>query len=230
MNPHNDNEMVDTLPTDPLVRQPHPVNQVTTLSKYLALGLFIVLPFFGAFVGYNYAPVQNVTTMVYTPLPTTATISDKTSREVLMTPFIDTAQIDFFERRETEGSTNITFTPNSDFEKANGEVVFTGMLEFAASDYSGTWVGMFTPGEETLRMLPAGEPESLPEYFYIVDPDTVTVLCASFDCVNYAAGEAYTAEISFTPDRLTYETYNRGFGSYPKTMTFEEVEIISPTN
>lgn len=31
-----------------------PLSQVTTVSKYLALGLFVALPFIGGYVGYNY--------------------------------------------------------------------------------------------------------------------------------------------------------------------------------
>ncbi len=54
MNPNN-NEMVSTLPTEPLVKEPHPVNQITPLSKYLALALFVILPFVGAYVGYELA-------------------------------------------------------------------------------------------------------------------------------------------------------------------------------
>ncbi|MES2966865.1 MAG: hypothetical protein V4668_03690 [Patescibacteria group bacterium] len=52
MNPNN-NEIVSTLPEDSLGKQPHPVNQITPVSKYLALALFIILPFLGAYIGYN---------------------------------------------------------------------------------------------------------------------------------------------------------------------------------
>jgi hypothetical protein len=37
-------------------KQTHPVFTVTTLSKYLALALFILLPFIGGYIGYVYAP------------------------------------------------------------------------------------------------------------------------------------------------------------------------------
>ncbi len=47
--------MVSTSPNDPLVKQPHPVNQITPVSKYLALALFVILPFVGAYVGYQMA-------------------------------------------------------------------------------------------------------------------------------------------------------------------------------
>lgn len=55
MNPNQNNEMVSTLPNDPITKEPHPVNQVTTFSKYLALALFVALPFIGAYVGYQLA-------------------------------------------------------------------------------------------------------------------------------------------------------------------------------
>lgn len=38
------------------VEQKSPVNQVTPLSKYLALALFVTLPFLGGWIGYEYAP------------------------------------------------------------------------------------------------------------------------------------------------------------------------------
>ena len=41
----------------------HPVNQITSFSKYLALVLFIILPFIGAFVGYQYAKSQSGVTL-----------------------------------------------------------------------------------------------------------------------------------------------------------------------
>jgi hypothetical protein len=37
-----------------------PLKKVTPLSKYLALGLFIVLPFLGGYVGYTFAPEKVV--------------------------------------------------------------------------------------------------------------------------------------------------------------------------
>ena len=42
------------------VKQVHPVFKVTTLSKYLAMVLFILMPFIGGYVGYVYAPEKVV--------------------------------------------------------------------------------------------------------------------------------------------------------------------------
>jgi hypothetical protein len=44
-----------------------PLKKVTPLSKYLALGLFILLPFLGGWIGYSYAPV--VVVEVDKPVP-----------------------------------------------------------------------------------------------------------------------------------------------------------------
>ncbi len=227
--------MVETLPTDPLVRQPHPVRQVTSLSKYLALALFVTLPFIGAYVGYQFAPVQQITTTVPVPVTNTDAVAtnisfQKLSPEVLMFPMIETPQIKFFKRTESEGAIDITFISNSKYEKTNADVMLAGMLEFLPSDFSGEWVGMFTPNAETLNLLPTGEPESLPKYFYISDPGTISVLCENFDCDNYTSGNVYKAEVSFQPNIITYEVFNRGFDSYPKTVTFTDIEIIPPSN
>ncbi|MFT5037215.1 MAG: hypothetical protein ACI9VM_000792 [Candidatus Azotimanducaceae bacterium] len=42
------------------VEQPSPLHQVTPLSKYLALALFVILPFIGGWIGYTYAPEKVV--------------------------------------------------------------------------------------------------------------------------------------------------------------------------
>ena len=42
------------------VKEKHPVFKVTPLSKYLALILFILMPFIGGYVGYVYAPEKVV--------------------------------------------------------------------------------------------------------------------------------------------------------------------------
>lgn len=38
----------------------HPVHQVTAVSKYLALALFIILPFVGGYIGYRLAPEKTI--------------------------------------------------------------------------------------------------------------------------------------------------------------------------
>jgi hypothetical protein len=60
MNPNNNNETVSTLPNDQVENQPHPVNQITPVSKYLAMVLFVLLPFVGGYVGYRLAPEKVV--------------------------------------------------------------------------------------------------------------------------------------------------------------------------
>jgi len=37
-----------------------PLHTITPLSKYLAMGLFIILPFLGGWIGYTYAPEKVV--------------------------------------------------------------------------------------------------------------------------------------------------------------------------
>lgn len=65
----------------------HPVNQVTTFSKYLALGLFVLLPFIGGYVGYRLAPekVEEINTPIITNMPEFTDI----------TPELDTTQSEF---------------------------------------------------------------------------------------------------------------------------------------
>ena len=64
--------MVSTLPNDPVNKQPHPVNQITPVSKYLALALFVMLPFVGAYVGYQLAPEKVVEVSTIKPASDTS--------------------------------------------------------------------------------------------------------------------------------------------------------------
>ncbi len=54
MNPQSNDQVVKNQ------NERHPVNQITPFSKYLALALFIILPFIGGYVGYIYAPEKQV--------------------------------------------------------------------------------------------------------------------------------------------------------------------------
>lgn len=55
MNPEQNNqENIEVL------TEKHPVFQVTKTSKYLALALFIIMPFIGGYIGYKYAPEKVV--------------------------------------------------------------------------------------------------------------------------------------------------------------------------
>lgn len=68
MNLNNDSKINLALANEKLPEQPHVVNQVTMLSKYLALGLFILLPFIGAYIGYQLAPEKVVEVVVTMPV------------------------------------------------------------------------------------------------------------------------------------------------------------------
>lgn len=54
------------------------LHQVTPLSKYLALALFVILPFIGGWIGYTYAPikVEEVEKIVYKEIETAETQPD----------------------------------------------------------------------------------------------------------------------------------------------------------
>jgi len=50
------------------------LHKVTPLSKYLAMVIFIIMPFIGGWIGYNYAPEKNVLveTIIYKNIDTDA--------------------------------------------------------------------------------------------------------------------------------------------------------------
>lgn len=76
----------------------HPINQVTPVSKYLAMALFIILPFVGGYVGYTFAP-EKVVEVTVTPA-VIITPSEAESFDVLVSVPVD-AQHFLFEGRKT---------------------------------------------------------------------------------------------------------------------------------
>ncbi len=57
MNHETNNQIVEPATSaESVAKTPHPVNQVTPLSKYLAMVIFIALPFVGGYIGYQLAP------------------------------------------------------------------------------------------------------------------------------------------------------------------------------
>ena len=56
MNPDTTAQTVEPTATAPITKSPHPVHQITLLSKYLTMAIFIILPFVGAYIGYRLAP------------------------------------------------------------------------------------------------------------------------------------------------------------------------------
>lgn len=60
MNNDTRNQMVELTPDVSVIKTPHPVHQITAVSKSLALVLFILMPFVGGYIGYRIAPAQVV--------------------------------------------------------------------------------------------------------------------------------------------------------------------------
>ena len=81
MNPETNNQTEESMAAEPVVVIAHPVHQVTMLSKYLAMALFIVLPFLGAYIGYRLAPEKTIEVPVVmsTSTPNLLPVSDVAS-------------------------------------------------------------------------------------------------------------------------------------------------------
>ena len=60
MKPENDNELITKKDEVKISEQKSKLHQITPLSKYLAMALFIILPFLGAYIGYVNAPEKVV--------------------------------------------------------------------------------------------------------------------------------------------------------------------------
>lgn len=85
--------------------QNNKMNQVTKFSKYLALSLFVALPFLGGWIGYTYAPTKEVTVekIVYKE------ISEETNLVTETPPVVEKAKSMIESGEIVINSTNKTF-------------------------------------------------------------------------------------------------------------------------
>lgn len=67
-----------------VTKEKHPVFEVTPLSKYLALILFIVMPFIGGWIGYTYAPDKFIEIEKIVYLEEVSTINPLEGKEVFI--------------------------------------------------------------------------------------------------------------------------------------------------
>jgi hypothetical protein len=87
-------ESENTTQKEVQTKQVSPLYQVTSLSKYLALALFVILPFLGGWIGYNYAPDKVVE------------VERTVIKEVEKVAVEETDKITYVEAQETEEGYN----------------------------------------------------------------------------------------------------------------------------
>jgi len=106
---------------NPITTTPHPVNKITPVSKYLAAVLFIILPFIGAYVGYNVA----AGTVVQSPTLTNLAIPE--SQKVETQNFTEQA-VDFSEECQYEvwGGASYYISDVDDSIVCFGKIVLEG--------------------------------------------------------------------------------------------------------
>ncbi|MFT5849348.1 MAG: hypothetical protein ACI9H6_000153 [Patiriisocius sp.] len=102
------------------VEQTSPLHQVTPLSKYLALALFVILPFLGGWIGYTYAPEKVVVKEVIVGKETEAK-----SAEIEKVLFVD---FDVTSSSDSEYAMN--WSSHEDVQKIFGELD-TAYITFA---------------------------------------------------------------------------------------------------
>jgi hypothetical protein len=155
--------------------QPYPINQVTTVSKVLAGILFIMMPFIGGYIGYQYGLTEptlavpvvvetidevNATTSV--DVPTATTLSTSTG---LFKIDFDTRQVYYpshtqGDRAEFPPVTYIP-VPNVDFDTFEALNV-SEFATFFAKDISNVYFLVSDPwsGEVTFAVLPNADPDT----------------------------------------------------------------------
>jgi hypothetical protein len=101
-----------------------PLKIVTPVSKYLALGLFILLPFLGGWVGYSYAPEKAIVTPSDQSDPNTWALTNTSTNESLVNGALVTI-------RTSKNNQTQQLLPIKDYEYNNGS--YTVAFSFVSS-------------------------------------------------------------------------------------------------
>lgn len=221
-----DQEQISVTPEEVIVTakpQPHPVNQVTTVSKYLALVLFVILPFLGGYVGYTYAP-EKVVERVVVQKSEPAEVDPYTPGDVFQAYTVSS-----IEKSKFNSTVSLIFTDSSSRK-------LTGTVQAYYSFYTGEYALEFTPNDEyALPSLPGFEtPIKLSLANLKGDlTDEINKLCgrncvpgpgASFEVLDTFDMQNYEWEVVVTPVYINYEYYNAGAGTRGHYITISDIE------
>lgn len=225
------------------------LHEVTSVSKYLALFLFVTLPFIGGYVGYVYAPEKVVTeTIEVESGDEIQSVSDidiwlYSQREKDDLPFISLREQYLSEPLEVESeyfrfssrefdsvATWVNFSPKK--SNVDEKLNLSGKIEFSHIDLLGLWVPIFIPDEESadkLPVLPNAINSQQNSKFYVKSTVFLEALCEIVDCDDRFGGEQpYSFDVVLDVDELGYEVYGLGMarigGANLFTSSFEILE------
>lgn len=173
------------------------LHTVTPLSKYLAMVLFIVMPFIGVYIGYTFAQAKlvqqvKVVTLKERPLPSVPEASAVTSASDVVDAYLTT------DYRVVSVVTNPYYSEQSQYD--------TLIVVAPRGDNDYTCGGLYVPSDCYLFL------ES--SYYNVVTPVYVG---------TWSGGLLQTETISFTgPTEITFNTANgdAGYG-YKSTFTLD---------
>lgn len=235
-----------------VVKEKHPVFQVTKTSKYLAMLLFILMPFIGGWIGYMYAPekvveVERVVEGDIIAKQTSVLDKKKIFKEVLNAPNgfdpfvplivdgrkneVEVGNFNLVSRTEGNLVTTVTLLESDVVTKVSGN------FELLTNFHDGEIQLTFTPNEQSTRELPwpSTQPESTRTYVVSVDTEQnfIDDLCDS-SCAERMFNPTNPKKLSYIGEAkvrsVTYQVENIGVGAVPYRIDLYDLELTSVEN
>lgn len=231
-----------------------PLKQVTPVSKYLALILFILLPFIGGYVGYVYAPEKVVEVERVDETATSfqmeevadfdqwlqnQVLLDENSRDVSLSEkreellsdvFSSFGSFRFYSREYGSLFTRVSFIPKNTRARDISTFTLTGTVKLSHYDMPGIWFPAFTPDEESEQQMPQFDISSgmsNPSAFYVENKEFLAVLCESVNCIDIASdGQPFTFNVALDIDELSYEVDDIGKHFSSTKITIKDFKIL----
>ncbi|MES2966863.1 MAG: hypothetical protein V4668_03680 [Patescibacteria group bacterium] len=229
-----------------------PLCKVTPLSKFLAMVIFIIVPFIGGFVGYQIGlsdrDISSITTIdkSYTPPVNTDEIQFEKKDSDLYIPVDHSAQIkvtenpaDLFDEYFSAAGEFLvaSVTPSAiygrrlHFVSSNADLYIMGVIQIEFDYHYGGWVRRFTPDQTSISKMPLLKNSQKIEFL----TKTEDTLCEVFKCKsaedilsgeNVYVSPVYKASVKLYNPTLGYEVVPSDAGTPAYTVGFEKLEIL----
>ncbi len=229
-----------------------PLCTVTPFSKYLAIVIFIVLPFVGASVGYQIGVSDrnilsiNANDTFYPPPVNIADIQFEKTDSDLYIPVDYSAQIkvtenpaDLFDEHFSSAGEFLvaSVTPSAIFGRrlhfvsSIADSYITGVAQVEFSYHYGDWVTLFIPDQTSVSIMPTFKDGRKTEFL----SKTEDTLCEVFGCKSIEdilsaesvyVSPVYEASVKLYNPALGYEVIPSDAGTPAYIVEFEKLEIL----
>ena len=208
------------------------LKSVTIVSKYLALILFVSLPFIGAYVGYQFAPIQ-IVEIEKTSSPVFRDSTFELSRFLFDYEAVQTGQIiEGFEVLEKNEQPYITTMTLRSAESVGKKL--EGKLTAFYTEYSGDYMLSFTPYTDSYDDIPYPQNIDIPGSFIVSQIDSnveviIDGVCGD-DCTPIPTGSDVTRDLfvkqaTIYVRDIRYVVENDGIDSLGHEIIAQKIEV-----